>query len=126
MKTRPADPNIHTQTHSPWVKLSTGDEREEPIDCQVTYTYEADGFTYAGEGTTRDFSKIGCGIRGSIIPPVGSKTRLTLYLLDPKASLSFDATITWVAGDYFGVQFPEVNERDYTRIRRYMWNVLNR
>lgn len=124
MNTRPADPNI-LQTDIPQVQPPTGTERE-PLYCRVTFTYEADGLTYSAEGFTRDFSKSECGIRGSIIPPVGSKTCLILCLLDQQASLSFDATITWVAGDFFGVQFPEVNEKDYTRIRRYMWNVLNR
>jgi hypothetical protein len=30
-----------------------------------------------------------------------------------------------VAGDYFGVRFPEMDKKDYARVRQYTWNVLN-
>ncbi|HKO31531.1 MAG TPA: PilZ domain-containing protein [Nitrospiraceae bacterium] len=97
----------------------------ESIHCRVTYTYEAGDSTYAVDGVTQDVCKIGCGIRGTIIPPVGSKTRLKLYLGAHTRPISLSATISWMAGDYFGVRFNEMNKQDYTRVRRYMWTVLN-
>jgi hypothetical protein len=55
-----------------------------------------------------------------MIPPVGSKTRLALYLPDQKVPLSLDARIIRVAGNYFGVEFTGMKKDDYARIRRYM------
>jgi hypothetical protein len=76
--------------------------------------------TYAVDGTAQDISRSGCGIRGTMIPPVGSKTRLALYLPDQKVPLSLDARIIRVAGNYFGVEFTGMKKDDYARIRRYM------
>jgi hypothetical protein len=95
------------------------------MSCRVGYTYKVGEATYAVDGLTRDISRFGCGIRGAIIPLVRSKTRLTLYLPNQKLPLSIDARVTWVTGDFFGVEFPEMKKEDYTRIRRYMWTVLN-
>jgi hypothetical protein len=86
----------------------------------VNYTYKAAGATYAVDGLTRDFSTLGCGIRGMIIPPVKSKTRVKLYLPSQKLPLSLDATVIWVEGEYFGVQFNEIRKEEYARIRRYI------
>ena len=124
MNARPAVSKTHPQKTFPPFKNRRVAARER-MSCRVTYTYQAGGATYAVDGVGRDFCKIGCGIRGSIIPPVGSKTRLTIYLRGQKVPLPLDARVTWVAGDYFGVQFSQMNKRDYTRIRQYMWMVLN-
>jgi hypothetical protein len=95
------------------------------VHCRVAYTYQAGGSTYTVDGATRDLCRIGCGIRGTIIPPVGSKTSLRVYVPGQKLPLSLDARIAWVAGDYFGVRFPEMNKKDYLRVRQYMWSVLH-
>ena len=102
------------------------DAARESVYCRLVYSYQGCGLTYHAEGIIRDFSKTGCGVRGTIVPPVGSKTRLTLDLMDDKLPVSLDAKITWVAGEFFGVQFPEVNTKDYARIQRYMRNTVNR
>src|SRR5215204_7040394 len=83
----------------------------EPMHWRVTYTYQGGGSTYIVEGVTRDFGKMGCGIRGTIMPPVGSKTRLKVYLPSNKLPLSMDAKITWVAGDFFGVRIPNIDKK---------------
>jgi hypothetical protein len=100
--------------------------QREPLHCRVSYTYQAGGSTYTVEGVTRNMCRIGCGIRGTILPPVGSKTRLRVHLPGQKLPIALDARITWVAGDYFGVQFPEMEKKDYTRVREYLWRVLSR
>jgi hypothetical protein len=87
--------------------------------CRVTYSYQQ------AEGVIRDLSRTGCGIRGDILPPIGTHIRLTVYLEDEEPPLSLDATVTWKVGEFFGVDFERMDAKDYTRIRRYMWTVLN-
>jgi hypothetical protein len=125
MHARTADSKTHSQRTLPQFKNRRVAERE-PMLCRVTYTYQVGSSTYAVDGVTRDLCRIGCGIRGTIIiPRVGSKTRLKVYLPGQKLPISSDARVTWVAGDYFGVQF-QLESKDYTRVRQYMWSVLNR
>lgn len=124
MKARFASPKTLPDGLSSRVEPRMTLEREY---CQVTYTYERGGLTYSAEGFVRDFSKKGCGIRGgTIIPPVGSHTSLTVLLPGQTAPLYFEATVSWIAGDFFGVQFPEVCPKDYQVLRQYMWNVMNK
>ena len=92
--------------------------------CQVNYTYKVGQATYAIDGLTRDISKTGCGIRGTIIPPVRSTTRLALYLPHQMSPISLNARVIWVAGEYFGVEFTNMRREDYLRIRTYMLSVL--
>ena len=101
------------------------DARHDGPYCRVTYTYEAGGRSCDGQGFTRDLSKTGCGICGTMIPPMGTDIRVILYLEDQDVPLSFAATVRWTVGAYFGVQFADIQVQDYTRIRRYMWTVLN-
>jgi len=124
MNVRTADLKTHSQRTGPQFRNRRVAERQ-PAHCRVTYTYQAGGSTYTVDGVTRDVCRIGCGIRGTIIPPVGSRTSLRVYLPGQKLPISLDARITWVAGDYFGVRFPEMNKKDYSRVRQYMWSVLN-
>jgi hypothetical protein len=124
MNARTAVSNTHSQRIVPEFKNRRVTDRER-MHCRVTYTYQAGSSTYAVDGMSRDLCKIGCGIRGTIIPPVGSKTRLKVYLGGHKLPIALDARISWVAGNYFGVRFPEMNKQDYTRVRRYLWTVLN-
>jgi hypothetical protein len=107
-----------------FVKNGRGTEREI-LHCRVTYSYQSRGSKYFTDGVTRDLCRTGCGIRGSIIPSVGSQTSLRVYLPGHKLPIALDAKIAWVAGDYFGVRFAEMNSKDYTRVRRYLWTVLN-
>jgi hypothetical protein len=125
MHGRTSDAKTHSHRTLPPFKSRRGADRE-PMHCRVAYTYQAGGSTYSVDGLTRDLCRIGCGIRGTIIPPVGSKTRLKVYLPGHKLPISLDAKITWVAGQYFGVQFPQMDRKDYARVRQYMWTLLNR
>jgi PilZ domain-containing protein len=123
MNARFADPKHHPEGLSPRVEPRLDLGREY---CQVTYTYEQGGFTYSAEGLVRDFSKKGCGIRGTtIIPPIGSKTNLMVFLPGHIAPLYFEGTVSWTAGEFFGVKFPEMSPKDYQVLRQYMWNVMN-
>lgn len=124
MNAHTAVSKTQSQRIVPQFKNRRGAERE-PLHCRVTYTYQTGLSTYAVEGVARDLCKIGCGIRGTIIPPVGSTTRLKVFLPGYKLPISLDARISWVAGDYFGVRFPEMNKKDYSRVRQYMWSLLN-
>ena len=92
----------------------------QPSYCQVSYTYKVGTATYAVDGLTRDISRTGCGIRGTIMPPMGQKTRLALYLPNYILPISLDATVIWVAGYCFGVKFTEMRREDYLRIKKYM------
>jgi hypothetical protein len=116
------------KTHSPRTLPRFNSQRaapREPLYCRVTYTYQVDGSTFAVDGVTRDLCRMGCAIRGTIIPPVGSKTRLKVFLPRQKPPILLNATIMWVAGDSFGVQFPEMEKKDYTRVRDYLCRMLN-
>ena len=89
----------------------------EPADCRLQYTYEANGVRYTAEAITSDLSRIGCGIRGSAILPVGSRTTLKFYVGEKQRPLSIDAKVTWVMGNCLGVTFPALSEKDYQRVR---------
>jgi hypothetical protein len=101
-----------------WTQAALGS-----ISCRVTYSHEINGATHLAEGVTRDFSPIECTLRGSVVPPVGSKTTLTLSLRDQYRPLSLDGTITWTAGEYFGVGLAELDDHDYKRILQWLWDV---
>jgi hypothetical protein len=121
MKSRPTKPAI-----PPQVKSSVEPWREavrDSMSCRVTYRCEVDCVTHLAEGRLADMSKTGCGIRGSLVPPIGSDTTLTLHLRDRKPPLSFEGSVTWTAGEFFGVSLRELNEHDYTRIRRCLWKL---
>lgn len=119
------DPTVPPKIRPPFLKQWTS-AAGRPMFCQVTYTYQDIGLTHLAEGVLRDCSNTECGIRGRILPPVGSmgrRTTLTLYLRDQQRPVSFDGMITWTAGEFFGVHIPEMDEQDYKRVRRYMWDV---
>ena len=131
------DIGLAKSSHTPEAVITAGDTmssvekrcalKREGMHCRVTYTYEIDNLMYTAEGTTRDFSKIGCGIRGTTTKlTVGNHTILTLYLQDLKPPLSFEATIIWIAGDFFGVTFPPLRDEYYERLARYMRNRLSK
>ena len=95
----------------------------QSISCPVTYSYEANGVTHLAEGVTRDVSPTECTIRGSVVPPMGSISRLTLSLRDQHRPLSIDGTVTWASGEHFGVGFEKLDEHDYQRILRWLGDV---
>ncbi|HKY72574.1 MAG TPA: PilZ domain-containing protein [Nitrospira sp.] len=93
------------------------------VSCGVTYSYEANGVTHLADGVTRAFSTTECEIRGSVMPPVGSKTTLTLSLRDHHRPISFDGTITWTEGESFGVDVSQLDEHDHKRILQWLWEL---
>ena len=95
----------------------------QSISCRVTYSYEADGHTHLADGLTCGVSEMECTIRGSVLPPVGSHTTVTLFLRDHERPLSFHGTITSVSGDCFGVGLAELQERDHKRILKWLWEL---
>ena len=103
-----------------------GGTEKEARYCRLSYSFQAGGVSYEAQGLTRDVSKTGCGILGNIIPSAGTPIRLTLDLLDREAPLSFEGTVTWTVGEFFEVRLFDVDVKDYTRIRRYLWHVLNK
>lgn len=125
MKGELANVRVYAHTTPSLLDRRMGTERRLRY-CQVSYTYEAEGVTHTEEGFARDFSNRVCLIRGRASPHVGSKTALTLYFLDRKPPLCFDATVICVAGDYFGVEFPSLGDDDYDRMQRFMRRVLYR
>lgn len=108
----------------PLERRDEGAERE-PMSFRVSYSYEAGGSRYFTEGVTRDFSKSGCAIRGTVIPPMGTKILVALHF-GQNLRVTTIATITWVSGEFFGVRFHQVKKNDYIRIRQYMRNAINR
>src|SRR5215217_7362949 len=123
MQVRIADSETPSQKTLPLFRNRRKAERES-MHWRVTYTYEAGGSNYIVDGATRDFGKTGCGIRGTIMPPVGSKTCLKVYAPNRNYPISLYATVAWVAGDNFGVRFPKMDRKDYMRVRQYMGSVL--
>ena len=96
------------------------DAIRETLYCRVTYTYEANGLTHLAEGWMRDFSTTECGIRGRLLPPLGSATAVTLYLRDGDPPVSFHGSVSWIAVGCFGVVIREVHDTDFMRIQRYL------
>ena len=95
----------------------------QSVSCGVTYSYKANGRTHLGDGLTCGFSELECTIRGRVLPPVGSPTTVTISLRDHERPLSFDGTITSVAGDCFGVSLAELQARDHQRILHWLWDL---
>src|SRR5262245_22696642 len=95
----------------------------QSISCRVTYSYEANGLTHLAEGLTREFSQTECQLRGSVLPPVGSKTSVTLSLRDQERPLSFDGTVIWTSGELFGVDISELDEQGHKRILQWLWDL---
>ena len=93
------------------------------VSCGVTYSYELNGLTHLADGLTCGFSDTECTIRGSVVPPAGSKTTVTISLRDHARPISFDGTITSVTGGCFGVGLSELKERDYKRILQWLWDL---
>ena len=119
MRARTANSKTQLQKTLPPFKNRRKAERD-PTNWRVTYTYQAGGSTYIVDGVTRDLCKIGCGIRGTVMPPPGSKTRLKVYLPNRNYPISLDARITWVEGNYFGVRFPGMDKKNYMQVRQHM------
>ena len=95
----------------------------QSVSCGVTYSYASNGVTHLADGLTCGFSEMECTIRGSVLPPVGSKTTVTISLRDDERPLSFDGTITSVSDDCFGVGLAGLKERDYQRILQWLWDL---
>ena len=94
----------------------------QSVSCRVTYSYETNGIVHHAEGVTRDLSKTEVGIRGSVVPPPGSKTTVTLSLRDHERPLSLDGRVTWSSGECFGVDTSELDDHDYKRILQWLWD----
>jgi hypothetical protein len=92
----------------------------ETMYCRVTYTYEASGLTHLAQGWMRDFSHTDCAIRGSLLPPIGSATTVTLHLRDGDPPVSCDGSVSWTAPECFGVSIRPVHDKDCTRIQQYL------
>jgi hypothetical protein len=59
------------------------------------------------------------------MPPIGVSIHMTLDLGDDAPPISVEATVKWTVAEFFGVEFTDIQSKDYVRIRRYMWTVLN-
>ena len=119
MNRRLADTALGQQERLTFLKQWTQRSRQLP----VTYTYADNGCIHLLEGVTTDFSKSECGIRGSMVPPVGSHTALTLSLRGHNRPLLLDGTVAWTAGEYFGIHIRQLSDKDYQRIRRRLWEL---
>ena len=108
-------PQIGSPYFTQWM-----DAIRETLYCRVTYTYELDGLTHLAQGWIRDFSHTECAIRGSLLPPIGSATTLTLYLRDGDPPVSCDGSVRWIAPESFGVSIRPAHDNDCTRIQRYL------
>ena len=95
----------------------------QSVSCGVTYSYEANGAMHLAEGLTCGFSEMECTIRGSVLPPVGRKTTVTISLRDHERPISFNGTITSISGECFGVGLSELQEGDYKRILQWLWDL---
>ena len=75
MQAHKADLKTQSRRTLPAVKNRRMAERES-MHWRVTYTYQVGTATYFVDGVTRDLCRIGCGIRGTIMPPVGARPAL--------------------------------------------------
>jgi PilZ domain-containing protein len=121
MESCPGKPTAAPQTR-PFLKQWT-EAALHSVSCQVTYSYEANGVTHLADGVTRDCSSTECEIRGSVLPPVGSTTTLTLSLRDHHRPIAFDGTITWTGRDSFRVSLSALDEHDHKRILQWLWEL---
>lgn len=74
MNRRLADTILGQQERLTFLKQWT----QRPRHLPVTYTYAEHGCIHLLEGVTTDFSKSECGIHGSMVPPVGSHTAVSM------------------------------------------------
>jgi hypothetical protein len=108
-------PHIRSTYFKQWM-----DAIRESIYCRVTYASELNGLTHLAQGWMRDFSHTDCAIRGRLLPQLGSATTLTLHLRDGDPPVSCDGRVSWTAPESFGVSIRELNDKDCTRIQRYL------
>ena len=92
----------------------------ETIYCRVTYTYELDGLAHLAQGWMRDFSHTECAIRGRLLAPIGSPTRLTLHLRDGGPPVSLMAACAGRLQSALVYRFDQWHDKDCTRIQRYL------
>ena len=93
------------------------------MSCRVTYSYDANGVTSLAEGLTRNFSASECVISGSVLPPLGSKSTITLSLRDHQRPFSFDGVVISREGGSFRVRIAELSEHDCKRVLRWLWDL---
>jgi hypothetical protein len=108
-------PRIRSTYFTQWMNAI-----RETFYCRVTYTSELNGLTHLAQGWIRDFSHTDCAIRGSLLPPIGSATTVTLHLRDGAPPVSCDGSVSWTASECFGVSIRPVHDKDCTRIQRYL------
>jgi hypothetical protein len=108
-------PQIRSTYFTQWM-----DAIRETLYCRVIYTSELDGLTHLAQGWIRDFSHTDCAIRGSLLPPIGRATTLTVHLRDGDPPVSCDGSVSWTAPECFGVSLRPVHDTDFTRIQRYL------
>jgi PilZ domain len=98
--------------------LDRRDAERAPIHYRATYTASDGARLIKTEGSLRDLSTTGCKILGTFLPVVGTTLTITLYFEDrhPPMCLT-DATVSWIKGSIFAVQFPKLAGEQRKRIQ---------
>jgi hypothetical protein len=92
------------------------------IHYEATYTAAQGARLVQSVGTLHDLSKTGCKIQGTTLPAAGVSLTITLHLGDGQAPLCLtDATVSWIRGNVFAVQFPKLTPDERKRIQEVIW-----
>jgi PilZ domain len=120
MKTSILDYNLTSKNaHTP---LDRRYAERVPINYRVTYTGAEGARLVKTDGSLRDLSKTGCKILGTILPVVGSRVTVTLYLEDGQAPLCLgDTTVSWIRGSVFAIRFPKLTADERKRVQEVIW-----
>ena len=86
----------------------------------ATYSYKKGAFIYRVEGVISNLCKTGCNIQGTTPQLVGSRMRVILSLNDQQPPMCVNgATVSWFAGDSFGLKFPQLKPDDVVRLEKH-------
>ena len=107
----------HNLAHKPKLPTNTDACARRPTSEQTlamygyaTYSYKKGAFIYQVEGVIADLWETGCTIQGTTPQLVGSRIRVILSLNDQQPPICVKgATVSWFAGDSFGLKFPQLN-----------------
>jgi hypothetical protein len=119
MKCSLLEQNLSSGAHTP---LDRRYAERALIDHKVTYTGTEGARFITSAGVLKDLSKTGCKVVGTRLPSIGMRITVTLYLNDGETPLRLtEATVSWIKGNVFAVQFPKLTDAERKRIQETIW-----
>jgi len=114
------------KTHPPVRATDRRAAQRVPVQIMVRFS-ATDSFQHVGHGVALDLSESGCKLCSAQVLPIGSFW--DLYLTIPETSrpvLISEVRVIWAVEDEYGIEFLLVTTRERTRLRRFIWEHMNR